>query len=57
MIYEKFKNCNHRRVAGISEGLFSSFAAERAPNENPQPIRGGFCIPLQDNLERGTLNL
>jgi hypothetical protein len=30
----------HRKVAENAEELFFSFAAERAANENPQPLRG-----------------
>jgi len=36
----QYDNYIHRRVAEGAEELSFSFAAERAANENPQPLRG-----------------
>jgi hypothetical protein len=38
--------CIHHRGAESAKDLFFSFAAERAANENPQPLRGGIYISL-----------
>jgi hypothetical protein len=42
----KFNRCIHRKNAESAEEFFFSFAAERAANENPQPLRGVIYIPL-----------
>jgi len=49
----QFQNYIHRRVAECAEELVFSFAAERAANEKPQPLRGKLALQaLLFNIRR-----